>query len=108
MSDAPKTDERLAKFALSKQQGEAIAKWLSTKWPDKLCPHCKATEWAIGLFLTSARAVPPERPGDLIIGATPIYPFVPIGCENCGYTAFVNVLTIGGIVPQEGATDATK
>ncbi len=92
-------------FNLSQEQRDRVANHLDVKWKTKLCPHCGENKWTVGLYLTAMRAAAPNGIGNLNMTA-PLYPFIPIACLNCGYTALVNVLAVGGILSQEG-TDAS-
>lgn len=39
--------------------------------------------------------------GGMVIGGGPIYPVVPVSCNNCGHTVLVNAVMTGLVVRAE-------
>lgn len=65
---------------------------LNKLWINKQCPICNNTSWGI-----DSRVVTPLNVGknnSILIGG-PIAPLVPVTCDKCGYTIFVNALKLG-------------
>ena len=64
---------------------------LNSTWINKQCPICNNTNWGV-----DNRIVTPVNVGvnkELLIGGA-ISPLVPVTCENCGYTIFINTLKL--------------
>jgi len=62
------------------------------KWDTPiLCPMCKKQEWAADVVVFELRQF---LKGNIKLGG-PILPIVPLTCNYCGYTIFVNAIKAG-------------
>lgn len=68
----------MATAHLSKQDQEAVAKWLQDHWAVHLCPICGQNAW---------RAMPHRTDFDCI----------PVVCGACGYTALLDPAVLGAV-----------
>jgi hypothetical protein len=76
--------------------------YLLSVWPEEkqVCPICSGTDWGV-----SDTAVIPRRGGAEITSGpdlTRVYPVVPVNCQTCGYTFFLNEKWVraGGTPPD--------
>ena len=78
---------------LSKDQREAVIKWITEKAGDRkiTCTVCGASDWAIPNYLGSIPIFDPKR-GPF---STARFPHVLLGCTNCGHTLFLNSVVMG-------------
>jgi predicted nucleic-acid-binding Zn-ribbon protein len=76
---------------LNKEFRELFTKYIETKWKTVFCPVCGTGDW------TSRNPVE----ASLWIGDRRIFIYVPVFCENCGYTLFFDALA-AGLVDAEG------
>ncbi len=67
------------------QHFEAVNQWLASKWtaPNKDCPICGGNWWSV----SEVTELPENNEGP---GPDATVPLSPVGCENCGYTFFIN------------------
>lgn len=78
-----------------------VTAWLELRWsnPDgsaKSCPACGSDEWLLGQVLgLSSDPRWPAPPGN----GYGSYPFLQLGCQSCGDTAFLDMLLV--FEPQE-------
>lgn len=69
---------------------------LKEKWLSRTCPMCQSNSWSISDTIYELRKF---TNGSLIIGGEPVLPVIPIGCDICGNTVFINAYTTG-ILPS--------
>lgn len=69
--------------------GEPLAK-------DKKCPNCGGSKWHVPPEVVQIR-----RYGDSGGSGIPVYPYIQVGCIECGYTEFYNAVFIGLIPPSD-------
>jgi hypothetical protein len=81
---------------LSAEQQEAARKWLDEKWTRWDCPFHGDTTWGLGSVIHGAQAWVPK--GGKNIGKS--YPVVVLTCNTCGYSVFINAITMGIIPPD--------
>ncbi len=79
-------------------QPDRLIKHLKDKWQNRPCPLCGVGNWNVSEKVFEIREF---NHGDMIIGAGPIIPLIPVTCSNCGNVVLVNAI-IAGIVPQGG------
>src|SRR3989304_960225 len=95
------------RFELTGEQRERVAKWIMDKWkPGTTCPLCGIGPWNVPQYVVAARAAPPDRLGDLVMGG-PLYPLIPISCDNCTNTVFINAMLIPGVL-SKGESSAPR
>jgi len=71
-----------------------VIKHLSEKWGNQSCPMCGSNDWNVSDTIYELRKY---HGGNLIIGGGPILPIVPIICNNCGNSIFINAIISGAI-----------
>ena len=83
------------KVNFSQEQLAQIDQHLRTKWRNP-CPMCGERRWS-----PHAYAIVPLSPNsrNIVIGGL-VLSNVALVCENCGYTALLN-LVVAGLVPRE-------
>ncbi|PIZ04435.1 MAG: hypothetical protein COY58_04165 [Gammaproteobacteria bacterium CG_4_10_14_0_8_um_filter_38_16] len=74
-------DEKLKKLSES----------LREKWKNRVCPMCQSGNWIIQENCFELREF---NGGNLVIGGT-VIPIVPIVCNNCSNTVFINAILSG-------------
>ena len=70
---------------------------LQVKWGNRPCPMCGQTNWNVSDKAFELREF---QGGDVVLGAGPIIPVIPVTCNNCGNTAFVNAIVSKAIDNQ--------
>lgn len=65
---------------------------LKSKWQGRPCQMCGIGNWNISDSIYELREF---NEGQLALGGGPIIPVVPITCDNCGNTVFVNAIKAG-------------
>ena len=70
--------------------------YLKDKWQDRSCPMCHSTSWSISDTIYELRKF---TDSSLIMTGGPVMPVIPIGCDACGNTVFINAYTTG-ILPS--------
>lgn len=81
-----------------KIDGEKLINHLKEKWKGKPCQMCGTGNWNISDSIFELREY---NKGNIVIGGGPIIPIVPITCDNCGNTVFVNAIKAGLIEPNK-------
>lgn len=62
---------------------------LKLKWQGRPCQMCGTGDWTVSDSIFELREY---NLGNLVIGGGPIVPVVPITCDNCGNTLFINAI----------------
>lgn len=83
---------------MEKKDTEKLIAFLNTKWQGRPCPMCQAGKWSVQDKVFELREF---HGGGLVIGGTPIVPVIPVTCENCGNTIFLNAITAGIVKPEK-------
>jgi hypothetical protein len=83
---------------VQKVDSEKLLNHLKSKWQGRPCQMCNTGNWNISDSIFELREY---NQGNLILGGGPIIPVVPITCENCGNTIFVNAIKAGLIEPNK-------
>ncbi|MGJ8593073.1 MAG: hypothetical protein ACSHXF_11015 [Aquaticitalea sp.] len=73
---------------------ENIIKHLNLKWGSRPCPMCGSNGWNVSDNVYELREF---HGGNLVLGNGPIYPIIPVSCNNCGNSVMVNALMAGAI-----------
>lgn len=71
---------------------EKLLSHLKSKWQGRPCLMCGTGNWNISDSIFELREY---NQGNLVLGGGPIIPVVPITCDNCGNTVFVNAIKAG-------------
>lgn len=86
------------KSDLTEKQKIQAKEWINKHSPDDLtCQVCKTTKWILGdMFVAPPSYIPQTQQGagGISIGGS-LYPLVPIICDNCGNTLFINAVMMG-------------
>jgi len=67
---------------------------LNEKWGVRHCPMCGENSWTVSDTIYELREF---QGGNVVIGGGPIYPIIPVSCNNCGNSIMVNAIQSGGI-----------
>ena len=85
-----------------KFDSEKLIKHLGSKWKGKACPMCGVWNWTVTSGIFELREF---NDGNFIIGNTPIFPVVPIMCDNCWNTILISALKSDLISQQSISND---
>lgn len=79
---------------MKKPSGDEIIKFLDVRWRGATCPLCGGRGWNVADKIFELREY---NDGELIIGGagTSIVPVIPVTCDTCGNTVFINALSTG-------------
>lgn len=67
---------------------------INTLWKNKNCPICGNVHWGIDNRIVTPLNVDENK--SINIGGR-FNPLVPITCDTCGYTIFINALKLGAL-----------
>ena len=67
---------------------------LNEKWKNRPCPMCGSNSWNVSDKVYELREF---HGGTLMLGNGPIFPVVPVSCNNCGNSVLVNAIFTGVI-----------
>ncbi len=81
-----------------KVESEKLVKHLKEKWNGRSCPMCQTGNWTISDTIFEIREF---NQGSVVIGAGPLIPVIPVTCENCGNTLFINAIKAGIVDPNK-------
>ncbi|MBL87730.1 MAG: hypothetical protein CMO82_13885 [Winogradskyella sp.] len=73
---------------------EKVIQHLNEKWGNRPCPMCQTNSWTVSDTVYELREF---HGGNVVLGSGPIYPIVPVSCNNCGNSVLVNALQAGAI-----------
>ena len=73
---------------------EKVIQQLNSKWENRPCPMCGSNSWNVSDKVYELREF---HGGNLVIGSGPIFPVIPVSCNNCGNSVMVNALMAGAI-----------
>lgn len=80
------------------KQREKAASWIQSIWKRQVCPICEGRSWNVEDIFEIRQF----EGGNLVIGGnSSLIPLVPITCDKCGYTFFLNAIK-AGIIDQNG------
>jgi len=77
---------------MARYDSSKLIQHLNTKWQNRPCPLCGARQWNVQDKIFELREF---HGGNLVLGAGPIIPVIPVICTNCGNTVLVNPLVAG-------------
>ena len=89
---------------MDKKDSEKLISLLNAKWRSNPCPMCGVRGWAV---LDKVFELREFHGGALVLGSGPIIPIVPVTCNNCGNTIFINAIK-AGIVDAEPKKEGEK
>ncbi len=78
---------------------EKLLTKLDNLWKDKQCPICRNSNWGIDNKIVTPVNVDENK--NIELGGK-FSPLIPITCDNCGYTIFINALKLGVLELDEG------
>lgn len=81
----------------NKMNIEKIIAHLNEKWGNRPCPMCGSNSWNVSDKIYELREF---HGGNLVLGNGPIFPVVPVSCNNCGNSVFINAILSGAIDRQ--------
>lgn len=79
---------------MSEVKSEKFIAHLRSKWKSQRCPLCGEGNWNVSDRVFELREY---HGGNVVIGAGPIVPVVPVTCDNCGNTTLVNAIVSGAV-----------
>lgn len=77
---------------MAKIESAKLIRHLNQKWAGRGCAQCGKSNWEVQASTFELREF---HGGNMVIGAGPIIPVVPVTCSNCGNTILVNALVSG-------------
>jgi len=79
---------------MKKFHTEKLIRHLEEKWgEDKPCPMCGGKNWLVGDIVYNVRGISGNN--DMI------FPILPVMCQKCGNTIFINELFLEGIKEKQ-------
>ncbi len=81
-----------------KVESEKLVSHLKAKWQGRPCPMCNTGNWTVSDTIFEIREF---NDGNLDLGGGPLVPIVPITCDNCGNTLFINAIKVGLVDPNK-------
>ena len=87
----------LISIADKKVNIEKVIQHLNSKWGNRPCPMCGSNSWNVSDKVYELREF---HGGNLVLGSGPIFPVIPVSCNNCGNSVMVNALMSGAIERQ--------
>ena len=79
-------------------KSEQIIKHLSTKWKGRNCPMCGSGNWTVSDKVFELREF---HDGNIVLGAGPIIPLIPVTCSSCGNAILINAIVSGSVTPPK-------
>lgn len=79
---------------MKKANGQEIINFLNERWHGAVCPLCGGQKWNVTDKYFELREF---NDGNIVIGGpnNSIVPVIPVTCDNCGNTVFINALSAG-------------
>ena len=72
--------------------GSKVISHINSKWSGRACPMCDARKFSVQDKVYQLMEF--HKDAGLMVGG-PIIPLIPVSCENCGVTIFVNAIKAG-------------
>lgn len=72
-----------------KIESEKLLNHLREKWQGRPCPMCGVGNWNVSDSIFELREF---NQGNLVMGGGPIFPVIPVTCDNCGNSVFINAI----------------
>ena len=83
---------------LNEEQRSKLVEKLNSMGSPTICPLCNSGEWNVSDTIFELREF---QGGSLVVGGDhSIYPVIPLTCNECGNTYFLNPLKLGILDPQ--------
>lgn len=73
---------------------QKVIEHLNSKWGKRPCPMCGQNSWTVSDTVYELREF---HGGNLVLGSGPIYPIIPVSCNNCGNSVMINAIQSGAI-----------
>jgi hypothetical protein len=73
---------------------QKVIEHLNSKWGTRACPMCEENIWKVSDTVYELREF---HGGIVVLGSGPIYPIVPVSCNNCGNSILINAIQSGAI-----------
>lgn len=87
---------------LTPEQQQNLITRLNKVWVNpKNCLVCNHNEWQIADSVFELREF---QGGNLVLGNSKITPIIPVICDNCGNTVFMNAIKLG-VINNEDQTN---
>lgn len=86
------------KIEMFKINQEKLIKHINSTWMTKTCPYCGKNDWNLGDNIVSAINIGDNK--ELCIGGK-FQPLIPVTCNVCGNTVFVNALVAKAVDMDE-------
>lgn len=78
---------------------QKVVEFLRQKWGvSPACPMCRISNWSVN---ESVFVMPEFKSGGTVLGGV-VFPVVPVTCNNCGNSVFVNAIKAGVMPPSGG------
>lgn len=91
---------------LTEEQKNKVREWLESKATVAFsCPICASRSWNMSDMIFELREF--QGGGIVLGGDSHIYPVVPLTCEKCGNTYFINAMKLG-IIEQKSDAKGDK
>ena len=88
---------------MDKYNKNTFTEFLNNRWKGKTCPMCGAAAWNVSDEIYELREF---HNGDIVLGAGPILPIIPVTCMDCGNTIFVNAMVSNAISNKPKESDS--
>lgn len=83
---------------LTEDQRKKLVEFLNEKRASPNCPMCDSKSWGVSDTIFELREF---QGGSLMVGGNQnIFPVIPISCNECGHTIFINAIRAGVLNPQ--------
>lgn len=83
---------------LSEEQRNKLIHFLNTKRISPNCQICNSNSWGVSDTIFEMREF---QGGNLILGGNQnIFPVIPVSCNECGNTIFLNAIIVGVLETQ--------
>ena len=79
---------------MNKPSSQEVIDFLNSRWGSAPCPMCNGRRWTVSDKVFELREF---NDGNIVVGGpnSSVTPIIPIVCEYCGNTLFINALTTG-------------
>lgn len=84
---------------------EKVIQHLNQKWGNRACPMCGSSKWNVSDNVYELREF---HGGNLVLGNGPIFPVIPVSCNNCGNSVMINALVAGAIERPKNEPNKTE
>lgn len=74
-----------------------VEDYIKAKWTNACCPMCQSTHWNISDTIYEFRKFTNDS---LMIAGGPVFPVIPLVCDDCGNTLFIHVNSVSVLNSQ--------